>query len=55
MWTMSALSILLSLHETLPVLGGAPGLTPCSIQDLSHSHLSDHSSGQAKPKPVPIA
>ena len=48
---MGALSILLSLHETLPVLGGAPGLTPCSMQDLSHSHFSGHGSGQAKPKP----
>jgi len=48
---MGALLILLLLHQTLPVLQVAPGLTPCSMQDLSHSHLSGHGSGQAKPKP----
>src|SRR5882757_2250439 len=48
---MGALLILLLLHQTLPVLWVAPGLTPCSMQDLSHSHLSGHGSGQAKPKP----
>src|SRR5882762_8476581 len=48
---MGALLILLLLHQTLPALWVAPGLTPCSMQDLSHSHLSGHGSGQAKPKP----
>src|SRR5882757_4743401 len=48
---MGALLILLLLHQTFPVLREAPGLTPCSMQDLSHSHLSGHGSGQAKPKP----
>src|SRR5882762_9450548 len=48
---MGALLILLLLHQTLPALWVAPGLTSCSMQDLSHVHLSGHGSGQAKPKP----